>query len=218
MLLSKRLLFVTKFVDSQMIIADIGSDHGFLPYYLLQENIIQKAFASDNKIGPYNNLRKTFSSFDQARIELSLSNGIEKIPEYVNTIIITGMGGELIVKILLEGKDKLKNIDNIILSPHSHIEKVREFMMKEGYSLVDEGIVFDEKFYFVLKYQNGQQVLTKKELLFGPLLIKRKTEEYLNYLKELRKENENILANSLLTKEKRIHLNEVNLMIEEIMK
>ena len=218
MLLSKRLLFVTKFVDSQMIIADIGSDHGFLPYYLLQENIIQKAFASDNKMGPYNNLKKTFSSFDQSRIELSLSNGIEKIPEYVNTIIITGMGGELIVKILLEGKDKLKNIDNIILSPHSHIEKVREFMMNKGYALVDEGIVFDEKFYFVLKYQHGQQVLTKKELLFGPLLIKRKTEEYLNYLKELQKENENILANSLLTKEKRIHLNEVNLMIEEIMK
>ena len=75
MKLSKRLSFIASFVDNHMIIADIGSDHGYLPYYLLENKIINKAYACDNKIGPYQNLLSTFnnSSFD---ILLSANNVI----------------------------------------------------------------------------------------------------------------------------------------------
>ena len=72
---------------------------------LLENNIVDKAYASDNKIGPFNNLKKTFinSGFD---IEIALKDGINDLPKYVNTVIIAGMGGELINKIGAKGFDK----------------------------------------------------------------------------------------------------------------
>lgn len=195
--LSKRLSFIANFIDKNMVIADIGSDHGFLTYYLLKENIVSRAFASDNKIGPFTNLKNTFNGFDKTRIELSLSSGLDCLPEYVNALLITGMGGDLIVKILLEGQDKLKNIEYLILSPHSHLEKVRLFMMKNNYHLIDEGMVIDDKFYTVLKYQRGEETLNEKEIIYGPILIKKREPVFLDYLSKLLLEKKNLLNISL---------------------
>ena len=195
--LSKRLSFIAKFIDKNMIIADIGSDHGFLTYYLLNENIVSRGFASDNKKGPFTNLKKTFNGFDKTRIELSLSNGLDCLPEYINTLLIAGMGGDLIVKILLEGQDKLKNIEYLVLSPHSHLEKVRLFMMKNNYHLIDEGMVIDDKFYTVLKYQRGQENLNENEIIYGPILLKKREPVFLDYLSKLLLEKKNLLNISL---------------------
>lgn len=195
--LSKRLLFIAGFVDEDMIIADIGSDHGFLTYYLLNEKIISKAFASDNKIGPFTNLKNTFVGFDKSKIELSLSDGLDYLPSYVNTLLIAGMGGDLIVKILQKGIEKLKNIDYLILSPHSHLEKVRNFMMKNKYCLIDEGIVHDDKYYIVLKYRRGEETLSAKEIEYGPILLKKKEPIFVEYLIKLLSEKKNLLTVSL---------------------
>ena len=64
MILSKRLEYISSFVDNNSYIADIGSDHGYLPYYLLEKNIAKKIYASDNKKGPFNNLKTTFFNFN----------------------------------------------------------------------------------------------------------------------------------------------------------
>ena len=178
MKLSKRLSFIASFVDNHMIIADIGSDHGYLPYYLLENKIINKAYACDNKIGPYQNLLSTFnnSSFD---IEISLKDGLNNLPDYVNTLIITGMGGDLIIKILKRDFKYLKNIEYLILSPHSHFLEVRKYL-----SSIGEGIIKDDKFYQVIKYQKGNETLNEIELMFGPILLQKKNVDYFNFYQE----------------------------------
>ena len=183
MKLSKRLSFIASFVDNHMIIADIGSDHGYLPYYLLENKIINKAYACDNKIGPYQNLLSTFnnSSFD---IEISLKDGLNNLPDYVNALIITGMGGDLIIKILKRNFKYLKNIEYLILSPHSHFLEVRKYLSSIGYKIIDEGIIKDDKFYQVIKYQKGNETLNKIELMFGPILLQKKNVDYLNFYQE----------------------------------
>ena len=174
MKLSKRLSFIASFINNNMIIAVIGSDHGYLPYYLLENKIIDKAYACDNKIGPYQNLLSTFnnSSFD---IEISLKDGLNNLPNYVNTLII---------KILKRDFKYLKNIEYLILSPHSHFLEVRKYLSSIGYKIIDEGIIKDDKFYQVIKYQKGNEVLNEIELMFGPILLQKKNVDYLNFYQE----------------------------------
>ena len=147
MKLSSRLLFVTRFIEKDMVIADIGSDHGFLPFYLLENNLITKAYACDNKIGPYNNLKKTFADYFPDKIELALNDGLNNLPSYVNCVIMTGMGGDLIIKLLSRDHQYLNNVNYLILSPQSNIPLVREYVSNNGFKIIDEGLVEDDKIY-----------------------------------------------------------------------
>ncbi len=213
MLLSKRLEYISSFVDHNSFVADIGSDHGYLPYYLLEHNIANKIYASDNKKGPFNNLKNTFLNVNKELYTLDLVNGIKNLPHDVDVLLITGMGGDLIIKILEDDFNKLENVNKIILSPQSHLEKVRFFMMNRGYKLIDEGIVFDDKYYHVLKYIKGQENLNELEIEYGPILLKRKDKLFIEYLnkclnkldKILFKENIDIdKKDKLLNKKKQI--------------
>ena len=154
--LSIRLKYIASFVSKDMIIGDIGSDHGYLPYYLLNNDIVSFIYASDNKKGPYNNLCNTLKSFSD-RCEVALKNGLDDLPSYVNTLTITGMGGDLIISILENGKKYLKNIDNMILSPQQNVEGVRRYLNSIGYKIIKEGIVFDDKYYNVF-YLNAYDI------------------------------------------------------------
>lgn len=215
--LSVRLSYIASFINSNMVIADIGSDHGFLPYYLLENKIIYKAYACDNKKGPFNNLKNTFKDCFKDQIELSLSDGLTNLPSYVNTIIMTGMGGDLIVKLLNRDKKYLSNIKYLILSPHSHIDNVRGFMMKIGYKLIDEGIVFDDKYYHILKYEIGNEYLSEKELYFGPILLKNKNELFKMFYNQKLNELLFLVNNKQLDENKKKNvLSEINLIKEEI--
>lgn len=180
MRLSRRLEYIASFVKSDMVLGDIGSDHGFLPYDLLRRGAISRAYACDNKEGPYQNLRRTFAGTDLP-IEIAKKNGLEDLPSYVNTLLIAGMGGDLIVRILSEGAKYLAQIDRMILSPHHHAETVREFLSRSGFMIVDEGIVFDEKFYTVISCKRGESKLSEKDIFFGPVLRKRKDETFRRY-------------------------------------
>ena len=203
MILSKRLEYISSFVDNNSYIADIGSDHGYLPYYLLEKNIAKKIYASDNKKGPFNNLKTTFLNVNKDLYNLDLVSGIKNLPVDIDTLLITGMGGDLIIKILNDDFDKLKNVNYIILSPQSHIEKVRLFMMNHGYQLIVEGIVFEDKYYHVLKYKKGQEKLNDLEIEYGPILLKRKDKLFIDYLNKYLSEIDKILNNENINIEKK---------------
>ena len=177
--LSRRLEYIASFVKSDMILGDIGSDHGFLPYDLLKRGVISRAYACDNKEGPYRNLCRTFAGEDLP-IEIAKKDGLDGLPSYVNTLLIAGMGGDLIVKILSEGEKHLNRIDRMILSPHHHAETVREFLSRRGFAIVDEGIVFDDKFYTVIVCRKGESELSERDIYFGPVLRMKKEETFRN--------------------------------------
>lgn len=172
-MISKRLKFIATFVDKNMIIGDIGSDHGYLPLFLFENNIIIKAYACDNKKGPYQNLLSTFKDLPYD-IEIKLNDGINNLPSYVNTIILTGMGGDLIISILQDNLDRLKNVEYMILSPQQNIYGVRKFISSIGYQIIDEGIIEDDKFYNVIKCKKGNSSYSELELEYGPVLLKTK--------------------------------------------
>ena len=214
MKLSSRLLFVTRFIEKDMVIADIGSDHGFLPFYLLENNLITKAYACDNKIGPYNNLKKTFADHFPNKIELALNDGLNNLPSYVNCVIMTGMGGDLIIKLLSRDNQYLNNVNYLILSPQSNIPLVREYVSNNGFKIIDEGLVEDDKIYTVIKCQKGQQVLNQKELYFGPILVNNKDNLFMNLYSKRLDEIQELLNKNLSIERINQLTEEVNLIKE----
>ena len=211
--LSKRLSFIAAFVTSDMRIGDIGSDHGYLPYYLLSSNKVSYAYACDNKKGPFENLSLTFKNKFEGKIHLALKDGLNDLPNEVNTLILSGMGGDLIQAILSRGIKHLEHVDKMILSPQQNVEGLRRYLNSIGYKIINEAMVFDDKYYFVLIVEKGEQNLSDFEYKYGPHLINNKDETFISYLTEMKDYYYSILAKKNLNQEK---INFLNKEIDEL--
>lgn len=151
--LDERLMSCAKLVRENSKIADIGTDHAYLPIYLIKTGKIQQAIASDVRKGPLLNAKNNLEKYHLLdKVELRLSDGLEKIKkEEVDDMIIAGMGGEIIVNILSK-VDWIKDINKrLILQPMSMEEKVRKFLYKEKFKIIEEKITISEnKIYNVI--------------------------------------------------------------------
>lgn len=151
MKLSKRLLTVASFVKKGSIPADIGTDHAYLPAYLITQGVCERAFASDIGEFPLLNAKETVEKYGLSdKIMLVLSDGLEKIDlDSVDTLIFAGMGGDLICDILSTAdENKLRKL-RIIAQPQTHIERVRLFLMKNGFETENEKICLDAKHIYI---------------------------------------------------------------------
>ena len=186
MKISKRLKTLGEMIDSKDIILDVGCDHALLDVFCIKEKKCKKAYASDNKSGPLEKAKENIEFYNlKEKIETILSDGIEVVPEDVNTIVISGMGGRSIEQILTSNKDNLKKVDYMCLSPNNEYERVRKTIMKIGYSIVEEIIIEDKKhFYLLVKTKKGKTNYSKKELKYGPILLRNKTKLFKGYLEK----------------------------------
>lgn len=190
--ISNRLKEIANFVTRGYTLADIGTDHGYVPIYLVEHNDIPHAIAMDVKNGPLEkakeNIRK--EQLDE-KIETRLSDGLEKLEENeTDSILIAGMGGPLVVKILTEGSKIAKSAKELILSPQSELAFVRRFLEEHQYQIVAEKIIYDEgKYYTVMKVKNGHDYYEKEySFLYGKADVQIDLEIYMRYLhKELSK-------------------------------
>ncbi len=197
--ISNRLEKVTTYIPKGSTIADIGSDHAFLPCYCVQKGVIDKAIAGEVNQGPYQsayNQVKALGLNDQ--IEVRLGDGLEVISAHeVSVVVIAGMGGQLISNILERGKDRLPGVDLLILQPNMGARFIREWFEKNNWKLTEESILEeDEKIYEILvaKRTNTPVVFTEAEKLLGPLLMKQKNSTFQKKWKRERDNWEKILV------------------------
>ncbi len=144
--LSERLLTVAALVRGGGPLADIGTDHAYLPIYLVQNGIVSRAIASDIGAGPLANARKTVELCGLSdRIELRLSDGLQSYrPEEVNEIVICGMGGNLIEEILLAAPWVCRRDIHLVLQPMTHSEDVRRYLCENGFQINTEVCVAEK--------------------------------------------------------------------------
>lgn len=143
--LGKRLDMVADMVRDSVRLADIGTDHAYLPAYLIQKGKIKSAIACDLRENPLENARQTLVKYKtQDKIDLKISNGLDELePFSVDDIVIAGMGGMLIVDILSRCNwIKNKNI-NLILQPMAHVEQVRKYLIDNGFEIIRENATID---------------------------------------------------------------------------
>ena len=188
-MLSKRLEQVASMVTKGNIIADIGTDHGYVPIYLVEKGICPKAYAMDINQGPIESAIKNIENYGLSeKIQAIKSNGLEKLePEKADTIIIAGMGGELIVNILENGLAKLENcsrpVKELVLSPHKRGDLVRKYLEEHEWHITDEKMLIDmNKFYTIIKAEKGQESYPETELLYGRILLDRQDTTLKKYL------------------------------------
>lgn len=196
MSLSKRLNAIYNLVDYGSSLADIGADHGQLVIELYHNKVCKKLFCNDNKIGPYTILKSNVSKVSED-IEVSLSSGIEALPSYIDTLVIAGMGGDLIIDIINKHVDKLTNISTIILAPNTNVNLVREVVSKLGYKITKEVVVFEKHYYQIIRFDKGETNYTKNDYLFGPILRIEKSKEFLNMLDFEKSKLEHILKGNI---------------------
>ena len=157
--LTDRLLKIASLVDKDKKIADIGTDHGYIPVYLLNKNIINYAILGDINKGPLENAKKEVVRNNLSdKVDLRLGSGIEVLkPNEVDQIIIAGMGGVLINDILKANEPVAHSAEKLILQPMQSPEELRRFLYENGYEIIDEYLVREEHRLYeiiVCRYQN----------------------------------------------------------------
>ena len=139
-------------------IADIGTDHAYVPIYLAQNNITKKAIATDLKEGPLKIAKKNIEKYNLSdKIELRLGSGINPLKQgEASSIIIAGMGGELIINILSENIEKAYSAEYLVLQPMNSQNMLRKWLSENNFSLVKEDISIEGfKVYNLIVVRKG---------------------------------------------------------------
>ena len=194
--LSSRLKIIASFVSEGMCVADIGTDHGYIPIYLTSEGMTDKAYAMDVNRGPLEraseNIRKEGLN---GKIRCILSDGMEKLPMDADSAVIAGMGGDLMEQILMGGEDRLFRLSELVLSPQSHWEKVRRFLHSHGFAIEKEALIKEDgKYYIVIKAVRGRESYRESwQYSYGTYLTGLKNPLMKEYLKKELKDKQKIL-------------------------
>lgn len=156
---SKRLKRVLELVDPVECIGDIGCDHGYISYALLEENRVKKVIASDISAPSLDKARSLLSSrFPGGSFDIRVGDGFKPMDTgELNAAIIMGMGGRLIADILQNDMEKVDSLDYLILQPMQGAEDLFDFLNTSGFNLIQSDLVEErEKFYPILLVKKGE--------------------------------------------------------------
>lgn len=199
--LSQRLKASADFVTFHSRVADVGCDHAYTSIYLIQRGIAEYCIAMDIKEGPLERAKKNIKQYGCVdKIETRLSNGLTRLAlGEVDTILISGMGGLLIKRILEEAKEILLETEELILQPQSELGIIRKFLHKIMFCIKEETMLQEDgKFYVSIHAvrndkKEPERYIEEVEYLFGKILLDKKDTCLLEYLQNRKKKYKEIL-------------------------
>lgn len=184
--LQPRLQLLASLIPEGSRLADIGTDHGYVPVYLLQRGLIDGAIASDIGAEPLQHAKNTAAEYEVEGIDFRLCPGLDAIAsEECDTILIAGMGGETIITILENAPWTKRGDHLLLLQPMTKVEMLRKWLADNGYTFTGERLVFDkDHLYPVMLVRGGAQeeltlaqqyggVMLDGDLLYGEYLDER---------------------------------------------
>ena len=173
--ISERLATVASLIPKGAHLVDVGTDHGYVPIWLLQKQHIVSAIAMDVNKGPLARARENRDKYGFTDVmDLRLSNGLEKLkPGEGDSVLIAGMGGPLMIRILEEGRKNATSIQTWVLQPQSEIPSVRRYLHEHDFKIVEEIMLKDDgKYYMAMKAVPGhEEPWNELEYLFGKDLL-----------------------------------------------
>lgn len=180
-----RLERVAAHVPAGARLADIGSDHGYLPVALMRRGVIASAVAGEVAITPFHAAERTVRENDLERqISVRHANGLMAIEpaDGITVISICGMGGETIRDILDGDKARLSGDERLILQPNGGEQPLRQWLMENGYRILFEEVLQENRFHYeiIVAERTGPVVYTPEQLYFGPLQMEARSPAFLN--------------------------------------
>lgn len=172
-------------------LVDVGCDHGYVAIKALNEYNVKKAYLLDVNEAPLNNAKKNVTDKNlDSRCTFILSDGLKSYDSETETLIIAGMGGMLISKIIQDSFDKVKKFSHIILEANNEVDKLRGFLINSGFKFTNEHLILDGKRHYeiiegtyiydekpkytLLDMKYGPFIRKENSLLFQEIIAKRK--------------------------------------------
>ncbi|WP_069997538.1 tRNA (adenine(22)-N(1))-methyltransferase [Cellulosilyticum sp. I15G10I2] len=185
MQLSRRLYTIAQCVPRGSRVIDVGTDHAYIPIYLLKNHIAVFCIATDINKGPLQKAKLNMKLHHIDAIDLRLTNGLRGIRHgEADVIIMAGMGGCLMIDILEQDLKLIKSFDRLILQPQQDIPRLRKFLHGIGFRIEDEAFVEEDgKYYTVIIAVPGQEKYKNDyEYIYGKVLIEKRTEPFKAYM------------------------------------
>ncbi|UVM64210.1 tRNA (adenine(22)-N(1))-methyltransferase TrmK [Pseudomonas sp. B21-010] len=197
--LSMRLERVAAHMPAGARLADIGSDHAYLPVALLRRGAIAMAVAGEVALTPFRAAERTVGENGlEQQISVRLANGLASIePEDgITAISLCGMGGETIRDILDSGKARLSGQERLILQPNGGEQPLRQWLMENDYRILCEEVLRENRFYYeiIVAERTGPVTYTAEELYFGPLQLQARTPIFLAKWQRLLRQKQKTLT------------------------
>ncbi|MBD8190643.1 tRNA (adenine(22)-N(1))-methyltransferase TrmK [Pseudomonas fluorescens] len=182
--LSMRLERVAAQVPHGARLADIGSDHAYLPVALLRRGVIEAAVAGEVAATPFQAAERTVRENGlEQQITVRLADGLAAVQasDGITAISLCGMGGETIRDILEAGKAHLNGLERLVLQPNGGEQPLRLWLMNNGYRIVSEELLHENRFYYeiIVAERAGPVSYTAEELYFGPLQLQARSPVFL---------------------------------------
>ncbi|TFY86646.1 tRNA (adenine-N(1))-methyltransferase, partial [Pseudomonas nabeulensis] len=197
--LSRRLERVAANVPAGAHLADIGSDHGYLPVALLRRGAITAAVAGEVATTPFHAAQRTVRDNGlEQHITVRLANGLAAIQpdDGITAISLCGMGGETIRDILDSGKAHLSGRERLILQPNGGEQPLRLWLMDNGYAILSEELLHENRFYYeiIVAERTDPVQYSAEELYFGPLHLQARSPVFLAKWQRLLRQKQKTLA------------------------
>lgn len=176
MMASTRLKTIAQYIEPYKKIADVGCDHGYLILEAFENHYIEFAQAIDNKSQPLKSaLRNITQEGLSSKVIFTLGDGLENLWEGIEVVVISGMGGFNIIKILSNNNNN--EIKRFILQANRNVYNLRKYLMESNYRIIEEDLVAEDGKYYeivVCEFASERQKYSENELKFGPVLLKKK--------------------------------------------
>ena len=197
--LSQRLERVAAHVPAGARLADIGSDHAYLPVALMRRGVIIAAVAGEVASTPFHAAQRTVRDNGlEANVTVRLADGLAAIEpqDGITAISLCGMGGETIRDILDAGKAHLSGGERLILQPNGGEQPLRQWLMDNGYCILSEELLRENRFYYeiIVAERAGTVTYTGEELYFGPLQMQARSPVFLAKWQHLLRQKQKTLA------------------------
>ena len=197
--LSMRLERVAANVPVGARLADIGSDHGYLPGALMRRGVITAAVAGEVATTPFYAAQRTVRDNGlEQQISVRLADGLAAIEpgDGITAISVCGMGGETIRDILDNGKVHLSGQERLILQPNGGEQPLRQWLMDNGYRILGEELLRENRFYYeiIVAERSGAVTYTDEQLYFGPLQMQARSPEFLAKWQRMLRQKHKTLA------------------------
>lgn len=197
--LSMRLERVAANVPAGARLADIGSDHAYLPVALVRRGAITAAVAGEVATTPFHAAQRTVRDNGlEQQVTVRLADGLAAVEPHdgITAISLCGMGGETIRDILESGKVHLSGQERLILQPNGGEQPLRQWLMDNGYSILSEELLQENRFYYeiIVAERTGPVLYSAEELYFGPLQMQARSPVFIAKWQRMLRQKHKTLA------------------------
>lgn len=187
--MSERLKAIADLVVPGATMADIGTDHAWLPVTLVRQGVVPKAIACDLRPGPLQHAQRHCDAHDCDEVELRLGNGLSVLaPGEASTVVLAGMGGALIERLVEQAPDVVERTRRLILQPNTQWPQMRRWLARRAWQLEAETLTLDrDQFYVTFAVRprcDGAYVWDEADLVLGPVLRHERSATYQRWLQD----------------------------------